>query len=126
MQPRVPYGLQQLAAIFGVTDAQAFTIEHEELGRPLPPGVTKQSISPFPTPGKAILKIAPGTKRRMLERLYAKYTFLCSFAHGLGHANLLTNVFDSRSPHRRVANASEIEERFQYDVLAESYTLNFL
>ena len=62
----------------------------------------------------------------MLERLYSKYVDLCSFAHGLAHANLFKNVFNSRSPHRHVASDAQIQERFQYDVLGEAYTLNFL
>jgi hypothetical protein len=126
MKPSVPSALQQLAALFGVTDAQAYTVAHEELGHPLPPGVSAQAIQPFPTPRKAISKIAPGSKRRMLERLHLKYVDLCSFAHGLARANLFKNVFDSRSPHRYVGSDAQIEERFQYDVLGEAYTLNFL
>jgi hypothetical protein len=126
MQPTVPFALQQLGRLFGITDAQAYTIEHEELGRPLPPGVSKQPIQPFPTPDRTISKVAQGSKRRMLERLYPKYVYLCSFAHGLAHANLFKNVFDTRSPHRHVASDTQIEERFQYDVLGETYTLNFL
>ena len=62
----------------------------------------------------------------MLERLYSKYSYLCSFVHGLAHANLFKNVFDPRSPHRHVAPESQLEESFQYDVLGEAYTLNFL
>jgi hypothetical protein len=33
MQPTVPPALKQLGRLFGITDAQAYTIEHEELGR---------------------------------------------------------------------------------------------
>ena len=49
MQPGVPFALQQLARLFGITEAQIFTIEHDEIGRSLPSGMIKQQIQPFPT-----------------------------------------------------------------------------
>jgi hypothetical protein len=110
---------------FGVTNAQLCTVENEELGKPFPPGVPKQSIARFPTPGMAIDRIAQGAKRRMLERLYPKYLDLCSFAHGSGQANLLKIMFDERSPHGKFATDQERAGRFQRDVLGEAFTTSF-
>lgn len=114
-----PVDLIRLGLHFGITQAQIFTVEFEELGRPLPAGVNKQTIPRFPTPGKAVRQIPSGDKRRMLERLYMKYVELCSFAHGLAQANLFKIVFDRRSPHNAFLSDGEKEERFQRDVLGD-------
>lgn len=98
-----PVDLIRLGLHFGVTNAQMCTVENEELGKPLPPGVHKEPISRFPTPGQAINHIAQGDKRRMLERVYPKYQDLCSFAHGSGKANLFKMMFDERSPDAKFA-----------------------
>ena len=46
----------------------------------------------------------------MLERLYAKYVYLCSFAHGLPQANLFKNMFDSRFPDRKFVHDSDVKQ----------------
>jgi hypothetical protein len=122
----IPIDLIRLGLHFGVTSAQICTVELEELGKPLPAGMTEQRIRPFPTPGRAIEKLAQGEKRRMLERLYFKYSDLCSFAHGLGQANLLKILFDKRSPHSTFVTDAEREDRFQRVVLGEAYLISFL
>lgn len=84
-----PHHLSAVANIINITQAQFATIEHEQFGTPMPAGVGQDHIPQFPTPGKAINKLSKGSdKRRMLERLYPEYVFLCSFAHGLPDANL--------------------------------------
>ena len=120
-----PVDLISLGLHFGLTNAQVCTVDHEELGIPLPPGVSKQSIAPFPTPGKAVDLIAHGDKRNMLERLYQKYVELCSFAHGSGHANLFKNIFDERSSDARFATDQERAEKFQYEVSGEAFRTSF-
>lgn len=120
-----PVDLIRLGLHFGVTAAQICTVELEELGKPLPAGMTEQRIRPFPTPARAIEKLPQGDKRRMLERLYLKYSDLCSFAHGLGQANLLKILFDKRSPHSRFATEAERKDRFQSVVLGEAYLVSF-
>lgn len=121
-----PVELIQLGLHFGVTMAQIATVELQELGKPLPPGVSHQAIPKFPTPGGVIPLIPQGDKRRMLERLHQKYVELCSFAHGLGRSNLLRIIFDSRSPHNKFASDADKEQKFQYEVTGECYTMSFL
>jgi hypothetical protein len=122
---QTPVDLIRLGLHFGVTGAQMQTVELEELGKPLPAGVVKQSIPQFPTPGKAIQKLPRGEKRRILERLYQEYAQLCSFAHGSGQANLLKIVFDKRSIDSKFLSDAEKAERFQGVVLGESYLVSF-
>jgi hypothetical protein len=85
----VPKFFREGRAHYGITEVQQLTIDHEELGTPFPPGVVPEPIEQFPTPGKAIRKIAVGDRRRMLERLYPEYAELSSFTHGLPHSDLL-------------------------------------
>jgi hypothetical protein len=120
-----PVDLIRLGLHFGVTNAQMCTVENEELGTPLPPGVQKESIAQFPTPGRAINHIAQGDKRRMLERLYPKYQDLCSFAHGSGKANLFKLMFDERAPDAKFATDQERADKFQSQVLGEAFMTSF-
>jgi hypothetical protein len=117
---RAPVDLIQLGLHFGVTNAQICTIRQEELLEPLPPGVNEETIDQFPTPGKVIGKISHGDKKRMLERLYPEYVYLCSFAHGSGQANLLKIFFNERSPHTPAMTSAERSNRFERDVIGEA------
>lgn len=66
--------------IIAITAEEVATIEHEQLGTPLPNGMQGRPIRQFPTPARAITKLPVGTdKRRMLERLHYDYVYLCSF-----------------------------------------------
>ena len=121
-----PVDLIRLGLHFGVTQAQMCTVEFQELGKPLPAGIAQQNIPQFPTPGKVIGKIADPGKRRMLERLYMNYVELCSFAHGLGEANLLKLVFDKRSPDGRMFDGIEKEKKFNTNVSGQSHRISFL
>ena len=44
--------VEELRRASGVTDAEKATVEAEELGTPLPLGVTEAKIRPFPRPAK--------------------------------------------------------------------------
>jgi hypothetical protein len=119
--------LLKLGHGFGITPAHRHTVEWQELEVPMPPGMAVQPIWQFPTPGKVINLIkSSDEKTQMLKRLYAKYAYLCSFAHGLGQANLLKNMFDSRSRDRRSIPDSEVKERYQFAVAGEAYLTSFL
>ncbi|MBI3208787.1 MAG: hypothetical protein HYZ37_07785 [Candidatus Solibacter usitatus] len=121
-----PDGLIPLGLHFGITQAQIFTVELEELNCPLPAGIAEERIPQFPNAAKSISKIPLGDKRRMLERLYMKYRELCSFAHSTAQANMFKNVFDKRSRQTAFLGDHEKEERFQRDILGESYLVSFL
>ncbi len=95
-----PKLLEMGRGVCGVTEAERLTLDNEQLGTPLPPGVTRQKIASFPTPAGTIARTARGDRRRMLERLYPEYAELSSFTHGLPHSNLLKGLLDRRSLHR--------------------------
>jgi hypothetical protein len=119
--------LVKLGGEFGIGPAHIHTVDHEELGIPLPAGIAEQPIPSFPTPGKAIRKTTSSQqKKRMLERLYANYIYLCSFAHGLPQANLFKNMFDSRFPTRKLVPDSEVRKSYQYKVAGEAYMTSFM
>ncbi len=109
--------LVEFAGVCNVTLAQMHTVEHQQTAMPMPAGMAEESIQDFPTPGKTIRKLPAGSsKRRMLERLYMDYKYLCSFAHGLQAANMAKSVYDVRSRERQIFTEAEIEANFQQDV----------
>ena len=118
--------IEGLRQVFAITHAQQLTVEQEELGTPLPAGVTPEPIRSFPTPGRAITHIPPGDKRQMLERLYPEYVHLCSFAHGLPLANLYKNLFNDRSPHRVLMTTGDVQKKFDQEVLGLCYIVSNL
>jgi hypothetical protein len=107
---------------FGITAEQQSTVELEELGIPLPAGMTATPLGRFPTPGKVPDKIADADKKRVLERLNVEYGYLCSFAHILAEANLLKGLFDPRSTHRNDSQMTDaqIEQRFQMMIISSA------
>lgn len=123
---KTPISLTQLRDHYGITPEQQLTVEHQELGTPLPPGFACQPIRQFPTHGRAIGKIRVFEKQRMLERLYPHYVELCSFAHGLPQANSYKMMFNKRSFHRTLVSDEKINERFQHLVVAEAFMTSFL
>jgi|ERR1017187_7115271 hypothetical protein len=122
--------LQRLVILgdqFGITRAHIHTVDKEELGMPMPAGLAEEPIHPFPTPGKVIKKITSSPdKKRMLERLHAKYAHLCSFAHALPAANVFKNIFDSRFPDRKFLRDSEVKNRYERAVVSEAYLTSFM
>src|ERR1019366_8568043 len=115
-----------LRGVLGVSAAQQFTVDFEELGTPIPSGFAAEKIPRFPTPATAIKCIKAGNRRAMLERLYLKYVELCSFSHGLGQANLMKIMFDKRSPYHPHLSESEISERYRHDIVSEAYTMSLM
>lgn len=122
-----PKNLDAHRKILGITDAQVLTVEHEELGAAMPAGVQEQGIPKFPTPGSVITTLTSGTdKRRMLERLYFEYSFLCSFAHGLPDALLFKMMFDKESKFRKFWDEEELKDTFQRSVAERAYTTSLI
>ena len=94
-----PANLNILRQINGITDAQVATIDHQELGATMPEGTAQERISRFPSPFNVINHLGEGTdKRKMLERLYPEYVFLCTFAHGGPDALLFKMMFNKNAP----------------------------
>ena len=109
--------LINLRNYFGLTEAHQATVDVEELGTPLPGGMTAQKIERFPTPGKIPERITNPDKKRMLERLSFKYSQLCSFSHVLGKANLFKGIFDKRFVHRNDGRLHDHEVQDKYQSL---------
>jgi len=121
--PRVVDGLSkqmkwidQMQFASGVTNAERQTIEAEELGLPVPPGVAPTRIAPFPTPKRVISKLANTDRKRMLMRLYPEYTFLCGFVHFSPASVILASLLDPRQPFRTMFTSGQIEEMFQKEI----------
>lgn len=110
--------LQQLSS---VSNEERQTIEHDEIGTPLE-SQTRAEIPRFPTPMGVIAQIKNASQKRMLERLYPEYQFLCSFAHGDPEAVLFRTVSDPRSPFRKHVTTGEIEDFYQRQVLEATVT----
>ena len=122
-----PHHLAAVGKTIGITKVQVATIEHEQLGTPMPGGLVPDHIPQFPTPGRAINKLPKdGDKRRMLERLYPEYVFLCSFAHGLPDANLFKMMFNKDSKFRDYWSDAELKDTFRRNVAARSYVTSLL
>lgn len=112
---------------FDIDSSHIHTVDKQELGIPMPAGMAEKPIPPFPTPGKAIKKIISSSeKRRMLERLYAKYVYLCSFAHGLPQANVFKNMFDSRFPDRKFVRNSDVRNSYLQQIVSQAYITSFM
>jgi hypothetical protein len=100
-----------------VTDAERRTIDYEQPGFPFGPRPQLVHIPRFPTPGKTIPLITDSNRRRMLERIYPEYEFLCSFAHGDAEPALFGSATDPRSRYRDLFTTGEMEKFYQEAVL---------
>lgn len=121
-----PHNLTMHANILGITKAQAASIEHLQLGTPLPEGIKYEKIERFPMPSGMIDEIPDGSKKMMLQRLYPEYGYLCSFAHGLPDANLFKLMFNKHSKFRGMWNEGEIKDTFQRQVAERAYSTSII
>ncbi len=126
-QKQGPAMLDRLRRIVGVTDDEVATIEHEELGKPLPQGASLTKIEKFPTPSIIVRKVTNTSRKKMLLRLYPEYQLLCSYVHGSStQPRMLKNIFNPRSKFRGLFTSGEIEEMFQKEVAGEAIYLGYL
>jgi hypothetical protein len=121
-----PASLTGLRKIFGITEIQQQTIDHEELGAPLRTGSKPVPIPRFPTPGGVIDKIPAGDRRQMLERLYLEYQRLSSFAHGLSEANQFKEMCRRDSRFAGVFSEDQLRETFHREVEELSWIVSRL
>jgi hypothetical protein len=108
--------IEALRAMSGVTADEKLTIEHDEIGAPVPAGFIAARIGRFPAPGGVIQKITNPDQKSMLERLYPDYEYLCSFAHGDAESSLFRTVLDSRLPFQKRLSSGQLEDFFQRQV----------
>jgi hypothetical protein len=118
--------LEQMRIASGVTDAEKLTVETEELGTPLPPGMTPAKISDFPTPNRVIQKISDPSRKQMLMRLYLEYRFLCGFVHFSPASVILSSILDDRQPFRRMFTSGQIIEMYQKEIAGPAMWLDVL
>ncbi|MGO9326452.1 MAG: hypothetical protein ACLP07_18010 [Terracidiphilus sp.] len=109
--------IDKLQGVSFVSDAERRKIECDQLGYPLGPKPLLADIPPFPTPGRVIRLIRDPNQRRMLERIYPEYEFLCSFAHGDSESVFSRSIADPRSRFRNLFSSSEMEDFYQKGVL---------
>jgi|ERR1700675_2048213 len=109
--------IEDLRRASGVTDDEKATVEAEELGTPLPLGVTETKIRPFPTPMKVIEKVTEAERKAMLMRLYPEYRRLCGFAHGSAQSWMFKNAFWERSVTRQHLSDAQRQGVYEKEVL---------
>jgi len=109
--------MEMLRQSSGVTDEEKATVESEELGTPLPTGMSEAKIRPFPTPMKVIDKITDANRKKMLMRLYPEYRRLCAFAHGSAQAWMFKVAFWERSPLRPLFSDSQRQDQFEKEIV---------
>jgi len=108
-----------------VSDEEKATIRSEQLGGPLPPGISSSPIKKFPTPWKALTLICEDRKR-MLSRHYFEYQFLCSFVHFSTHPRTFKGFFDDREPFGRMFTTGQLEAMFQKEIAGPAIWVSFL
>ena len=119
--------LAEMGQFIGITSEEVATIEHEQLGTPLPNSMQRTSIQSFPTPGRALVKLPVGSdKRRMLERLHYEYVYLCSFVHNLPEANFFKMTFNSESKFRNLWSNAALASAFRKEVANRAYEASLL
>ena len=118
--------LDKLRIIAGVTDAERATIDSEELGQPVPPGMTAVPIPMFPTPKIAIRRALESSRKQMLMRLYPEYQVLSSYVHGSSsQLRISKSLLNPRSKYRRYFSSAGLDNLFQR-VAEEAIWLSYL
>lgn len=110
------FWIDQLQACSCVSAEERRTIEQDELGSSPGPSFTPTRIESFPTPRKVIERTTNATQKRMLERLYPEYQFLCSFVHGDLEATLFRVVSDRRSRLQEAVSSEQVKDFYQRQV----------
>jgi hypothetical protein len=101
----------------GVTEEEKATVELEELGTPLPAGMTEAKVKPFPTPGSVINKVVDPARQRMLRRLYPEYKRLCAYAHGSAQSWIAKTAFWEASPLRKLHTEGQREDKYMKEIV---------
>lgn len=122
-----PIQLKKLRQFANISNAEIATIKMEELGIPLPRGVSPKKIVQFPTPGKIIRSIKTRTRKKMLQRVYPEYQHLSSYVHGSSTLfHMLKSLFDPRSKYRDLFTSSMLNDMFQKAVGEEAIYISYL
>jgi hypothetical protein len=125
-ETRADREINSLQIVSGVTAAERATIEFEELGTPLPAGITKTDIKAFPTPAGVIRGTTDPTRKAMLLRMYPEYKHLSSSVHGSPLVSLFKTAFDRSSRYRDNCNDAQRRDILDQQVASLSIMLDFL
>jgi hypothetical protein len=118
--------LEDLRKLAGVSDEEKATIRTEQLGEPLPTGMSSKPISQFPTPGVALRIIRDLDRKKMLSRLHLEYQFLCSFVHFSTQPRTFKGFFNDREPFGRMFTSGQLENMFQKEIAGPAIWVDFL
>lgn len=122
-QTRADQSINAFQIPSGVTAAERATIELEELGTPLPAGMTRTDIKRFPTPAVITRTVGDATRKQMLLRLYPEYQHLSNPVHGSPLISIFKNAFDPESVYR--GNFTDDQRQDVFDKEIASYALMF-
>lgn len=118
--------LKSLQKWCSISEDERHTIEEEQLGIPLPSGTKRIHIDNFPTPGKIVDRIRNAELKKMLERFYVEYEYLCIFAHGGADSHLFKVSLDKRSPVQSALSTAQKEDVFQRHVAETAITYSVI
>lgn len=118
--------LRQMADLIGVSRDEIMTLDHDELGQPMPVGFVPKRISRFPTPRVIIRLITDADRASMLMRLYPEYQFLCSFAHVSPHPGMFKVMLDDRHPLASLFSGKSMDHMFQGEIAGPALFIDLL
>jgi hypothetical protein len=131
--PRFQEGLRGLSThleLFrlasGVTENEKRTIEEEELGITDESDFQREHIVDFPTPHKVMKRIENADRKKMLERLYPEYQFLCGFVHFSPAPMILSTVLDDRHALAWLSTPEKRTEIFQKEIASPAIALDLI
>lgn len=114
--------LERMRIMSGVTETEKKTIDLDEMGIPFQG--ERQPIEPFPTPARVISKMQDPNRKKMLQRMYPEYQFLCAFVHFSPSSSMLSAVLDQRQPYQRQLTSGQREEIFQKEIAGPALWLD--
>jgi hypothetical protein len=118
--------IEEFRLASGVTPIEKQTIDERELGITLPPGVRPEKIGKFPLPGTVVRDVLDPDRKKMLQRLYPEYQFLCGFVHFSPAATILSTLLDSRQPPYQWSTSGQKYEIFQSEIAGPALNLGLI
>jgi len=118
--------LEQFRVASGVTIIEQLTVDEEELGIVLPPGVVREKIAQFPTPAGVLDVVRDPDRRKMLKRLYPEYQFLCGYVHFSPASRILATILDDRHALSKHSTSGQKYEIFQKEILSAALGMDLL
>jgi hypothetical protein len=120
--------LESARKVAGVTEQEKATVDHEEMGVPLPPGFKAAKIEAFPMPRTIIDRVREQDRKAMLMRLYPEYQLFCSFVHVSPGPRLMTGLLEPNLPIGRESGLTpqQIEDKLRHDIVVPATWMDLL